>query len=71
MAHKFAPTGGCEFYVPAPDDTHYFKACTWRISAHDSSMLQIIADGVTAACRIVELSRNRLRLTPVQPKPSK
>ncbi len=71
MAYKFAPSGGCEYDVLAPDDAHHFKACRWRISADDSSMLQITADGLTASFRIVGLSRNRLRLTPVQPKPSK
>ena len=71
MAYKFAPTGACELYVLSPDDAHYFKACTWRISAHDSTILQIIEDGVTTSYRILELSGNLLRLTPLEPQRNK
>jgi hypothetical protein len=69
MAYKFARNGGCEFYVLSPDDAHYFKACTWRISANDKTLLQIIADGLTTSYRIVELTGTILRLTPLEEPP--
>lgn len=49
MAYKFAQNGSCEFYVLSPDDAHYFKACRWTISAHENTILQINAEGVTTS----------------------
>ena len=71
MAYKFARNGGCEFYFLAPDDAHHFKACTWKLSTNDRTVLQISANGITTSYRIAELSGKILRLTPLQPKRNK
>ena len=66
MAYKFAPKGGCEFYFLSPDDAHHFKPCTWTVSA-DKMILQISANGKSTSYRIVQLTGNSLRLTPLEP----
>jgi hypothetical protein len=45
MAYKFAPNGGCEFYVLSPDDGHHFTPCNWTIVVGDQMILQISAKG--------------------------
>jgi hypothetical protein len=71
MAYKFAPNGACEFYFLSPDDAHHFKACTWKLSTNDGTILQIIADGKTTSYRIAELSGKILRLAPLEPQRNK
>ena len=68
MAYKFARNGGCEFYFLSPVDAHEFKACTWKLSTDDGTILQIIANGNTTSYRIAELSGKILRLTPLEPQ---
>jgi hypothetical protein len=67
MAYKFAPNGSCEFYFLSPDDAHYFKACTWTISEHESVILRISAEDVTTSYRITALSSTLLRVAPLEP----
>jgi hypothetical protein len=62
MAYKFHRDGTCEFYVLSPDDAHYFRPYTWKLTASDKPLLQIVADEKTASFRIVELSGKVLRL---------
>ena len=71
MAYKFARDGGCEYYVLSPDDAHQFKACKWRMSAGNTTTLQIITNRKTTSYRIVELSRKILRLMPLKPQRGK
>jgi hypothetical protein len=69
MAYKFARNGRCEFLFLAPDDGHYFKPCTWKIST-DKLMLQISANGKSTSYRIAELTGKILRFTPLQLPPT-
>jgi hypothetical protein len=69
MAYKFARNGRCEFFFLAPDDGHYFKPCTWKISA-DKLMLQISANRGSTSYRIAELNGKILRFTPLQLPPT-
>ena len=68
MQYKFARNGRCEFFFLAPNDSHYFKPCTWTISA-DKLMLQISANGKSTSYRIAELTGKILRLTPIAVAP--
>ena len=69
MAYTFARNGRCEFFFLAPDDGHYFKPCTWKISA-DKLMLQISANRGSTSYRIAELNGKILRFTPLQLPPT-
>jgi hypothetical protein len=71
MAYKFARNGTCEFYFLSPVDAHEFKACTWKLSTDDGTILQIIGNGMTTSYRIAELSGKILRLTPLELQRSK
>ena len=63
MAYKFKRNGDCDWLSLSPDDDHHFKPGRWRLN-HDGQ-LQITANGVTETYRIVECSRQLLRLTPI------
>ena len=69
MAYKFARDGRCEFLFLAPDDGHYFKPCTWKMSA-DKSILQISANRGSTSYKIAELTGKILRFTPLQLPPT-
>ena len=69
MAYKFARDGRCEFLFLAPDDGHYFKPCTWKMSA-DKSILQINAKRGSTSYKIAELTGKILRFTPLQLPPT-
>jgi hypothetical protein len=69
MAYKFARDGRCEFFFLAPNDGHYFKPCTWTISA-DKLMLQISANRGSTSYKIAELNGKILRFTPLQLPPT-
>ena len=67
MAYKFARDGSCEFYFLSPDDAHRFKACTWTVGASPKAILQIVGEGTATSFRVVELTRDVLRLMPLEP----
>jgi len=69
MEYKFARNGRCEFLVLAPNDGHYFKPCTWTVSA-DKLMLQISTNRGSTSYKIAELNGKILRFTPLQLPPT-
>jgi hypothetical protein len=69
MQYKFARDGRCEFFFLAPNDGHYFKPCTWKISA-DKLMLQISTNRGSTSYKIAELNGKILRFTPLQLPPT-
>jgi hypothetical protein len=69
MEYKLARDGRCEFLFLAPNDGHYFKPCTWKISA-DKLMLQISANRGSTSYKIAELNGKILRFTPLQLPPT-
>jgi len=52
-----------------PADAHHFKPGKWEIDVTDGTLLKITADGKTDSFRILELSKDLLRLAPVKPAP--
>ena len=68
-AYKFSEGGKCEWMFLDPTDRHHFKPGKWEIDPGDKSVLKITADGRTNTFRIVELSKDILRLVPVKEKP--
>jgi hypothetical protein len=69
MAYKFSPNGKCEWLFLDPADDHHFKPGKWEIDVTDGTLLKITADGKTDSFRILELSKDLLRLAPVEPAP--
>jgi len=69
MAYNFSEGGECEWMFLDPADRHHFKPGKWEIDSGDKSVLKITADGRTNSFRIVELSKDILRLVPEKPKP--
>jgi hypothetical protein len=69
MAYKFSPNGKCEWMSLDPADAHHFKPGKWEIDVTDGTLLKITADGKTDSFRILELSKDLLRLAPVKPAP--
>jgi len=66
MAYTFARNGSCEWYALSPADAHHFEACTWNVNASDKTILQITEEEATTSFKMVELSRQLLRLEPVE-----
>jgi hypothetical protein len=69
MAYKFSPNGKCEWMFLDPADAHHFKPGKWEIDVTDGTLLKITADGKMDSFRILELSKDLLRLAPVKPAP--
>ncbi len=69
MAYKFSDGGDCEWMFLDPADGHHFKPGKWEIDSGDKSVLKITADGKTSSFRIIELSKDILRLAPAEAKP--
>ncbi len=69
MAYKFSPNGECEWMFLDPADGHHFKPSKWEIDVTDGTLLKITADMKTDSFRILELSKDLLRLAPVEPAP--
>jgi len=67
MAYRFSPDGNCESMFLHPTDRHGFKPGKWEIDESDKTVLKIIDEGKTLSFRIVELSKDVLRLAPVEP----
>ncbi len=65
MAYKFSPKGECEWMFLDPADGHHFKPGKWEIAADDPTLLKITAEGQTKSFRIIELTKDILRLSPV------
>lgn len=68
-AFKFSEGGDCEWMFLDPADRHHFKPGKWEINPGDNSVLKITGDGKTNSFRIVELSKDILRLVPAKAKP--
>lgn len=69
MAYKFSPNGECEWMFLDPADAHQFKPGKWEIDVTDGTLLKITADGKADSFRILELSKDLLRLVPAKPAP--
>jgi len=62
MQYVFYKNGDCEWYYLSPDDAHRFKSGKWRIASTDKNVLQIVKRDSTESYRIIELTKNILRI---------
>lgn len=62
----FSSNGTCTFSYPGVDDVPVLRACRWKIEAADHSTLEITTGEATKRYEIIELSKDILRLAPLQ-----
>jgi hypothetical protein len=62
MQYVFYKNGDCEWYYLSPDDAHRFKSGTWRIDSKDKNVLQIVKRDSMESYRIIELTKDILRV---------
>lgn len=62
MEYIFHKSGDCEWYYLSPDDAHRFKTGKWKIDPKNKNVLEITKDDSTELYRIVELTKDKLRL---------
>lgn len=67
MQYIFYKNGDCEWYYLAPDDGHHFKPGKWQVDPNDRSVLQIIKNDTTESYRIIELTKDVLRISLIKP----
>ena len=70
MAYKFSKDGDCEWMWLSPRDAHKMKSGTWSLDSEDSKILRIDKgeQGGIEAFRIMELSKDALRLERIKPE---
>ena len=66
MRYKFFKNGDCEWYYLSPDDAHRFKPGKWKIDPDDNGILQIAKDNKTESYRVVQLTKDVLRIQLIQ-----
>ncbi|HBU08300.1 MAG: hypothetical protein A2471_04955 [Omnitrophica WOR_2 bacterium RIFOXYC2_FULL_45_15] len=66
MQYIFYKNGDCEWYYLSPDDAHHFKSGKWRFDPRKST-LQIIKSDITESYRVTELTKDMLRIAPIEP----
>lgn len=71
MQYKFARNGDCEWFYLAPDDAHYFKHGKWMLDPNDKTILRITKGVTTESFRITKLTKDLLRMVPIEPKRNK
>ena len=62
MQYIFHANGECEWYYLSPDDAHRFKSAKWRIASNDKDVLQIVKRDSMESYRIIELTKDILRI---------
>ena len=68
MQYIFHKTGDCEVFFLDPADAHRFKPGKWRIEPKSPTVLHITGPDAPQSYQILELTKEVLRLTPVQQK---
>ena len=66
MQYIFQKNGDCEWFFLAPDDGHHFKTGKWKIDPNDRDILHIIKDDTTESFRIIELTKDVLRIDEIE-----
>ena len=67
MQYTFYKNGACEWYFFSPDDAHYFKPGKWEIDPHDERILRINKGDKTESYRVLELTKDILRIALIEP----
>ena len=65
MQYIFHKNGDCEWYYLSPDDAHRFKSGKWRIDSN-TNLLQIVKRDSMDSYRIIELTKEILRILPIK-----
>lgn len=70
MAYKFSKDGHCEWMWLSPTDAHRMQSGTWSLDSEDPMLLRIDKgkQGGMETFRIMELSKNALRLECLKPE---
>ena len=66
MQYIFYKNGDCEWYYLSPDDAHRFKSAKWRIDSNARNVLQIVKRDSLESYRIIELTKDILRIVLVK-----
>lgn len=66
MAYKFAKNGDCEWFYLSPTDAHHFKSGKWTVDPKDKTVIKITTEGTTTSFKITELTKEILRLIPIE-----
>ena len=67
MQYVFAKDGTCKWMFLSPSDAHQLKDGTWKIDPSDASVLQIVKGETTESYKVIELTKDLLKLKPVTP----
>ena len=67
MQYTFYKNGACEWYFFSPDDAHYFRPGKWEIDPHDERILRINKGDKTESYRVLELTKDILRIALIEP----
>lgn len=63
----FASNGNCDFSYPGPTDVPKLRACRWKVEGVAHSILVITTGAETKRYKILELSKDIMRLAPLPP----
>lgn len=66
MEYIFERGGACDWMYLAPNDAHGFKSGNWWVDPQDATILHVEQGDRTITYRIVELSKNLLRMELVE-----
>ena len=67
MQYVFYKNGDCQWYYLAPDDAHHFKRGKWRVDPNNKSILHVIKGDTTESYRVIELTKDILRIARINP----
>jgi hypothetical protein len=70
MQYIFYKNGDCEWYYLSPDDAHSFKPGKWKIDSNDKNILQIVKRDSMESYRVIELTKDILRISLIKTKAS-
>ena len=67
MQYIFQKSGDCEWYYLSPDDNHRLKPCKWKIDSKDKNILNITKEELIESYKIIELTKDKLRIKEIVP----
>ena len=68
MQYKFGANGDCEWLDLVANDAHQLKPGKWSLDPADKSVIRITAEEITVSFRVTALTKEVLRLVPIEPK---
>jgi len=67
MKYIFYKNGDCEWLFFSPDDAHRLKPGRWEIDSNDKRILRINKGDMTESYRVIELTKDILRIVLIEP----